>query len=110
MINVGYVLYYELNIDYIVETYCINTDKPELKCNGKCFLTKQLNLQSQEDTTDQKSNLRIVEAFYPLYYETASVVEVGIRITVFKKSAFPPFLRKVAYFQEAIEEPPQLLI
>ncbi|SEC23847.1 hypothetical protein SAMN04489761_2455 [Tenacibaculum sp. MAR_2009_124] len=31
-----------LNQEYIKEFLCINKEKPELACNGKCYLTKQL--------------------------------------------------------------------
>ena len=35
-------LEYIVNYDYIVKELCENKDKPELKCNGKCHLAKQL--------------------------------------------------------------------
>ncbi|EDP95466.1 hypothetical protein KAOT1_11101 [Kordia algicida OT-1] len=38
----SHVAYFQLNIDYIIETYCINKDKPQLECNGKCHLATQL--------------------------------------------------------------------
>jgi hypothetical protein len=47
----GYVAYFELNIDYIIETYCVNKEKPQLQCNGKCHLAKQLTLVAA-DTED----------------------------------------------------------
>lgn len=33
---------YELDKEYITEQFCINKDKPALKCNGKCHLAAQL--------------------------------------------------------------------
>jgi hypothetical protein len=33
---------YAINYDYISKVLCINKDKPELKCNGKCHLMKEL--------------------------------------------------------------------
>ncbi|HET8837465.1 MAG TPA: hypothetical protein VFM82_00550 [Flavobacteriaceae bacterium] len=41
------VLYYYLNQDYIAEFLCINKDKPEMHCDGKCYLMKQLAKQEQ---------------------------------------------------------------
>ena len=41
---------YEFNTDYIIENFCENTDKPEMQCNGKCHLAKQI-----EADTEQKS-------------------------------------------------------
>ena len=40
---------YILNQDYIAEFLCINKDKPELKCNGKCHLVKEIEKQQQQD-------------------------------------------------------------
>ena len=31
-----------MNKDYIAKVLCININKPELNCKGKCFLTKKI--------------------------------------------------------------------
>lgn len=36
------VFEYISQYDYIVATLCENRDSPELECNGKCYLSKQL--------------------------------------------------------------------
>ncbi len=36
------VLDYVINYDYIVKELCENKAKPELKCNGKCHLMKEM--------------------------------------------------------------------
>lgn len=36
------VVEYFAQYDYIVSTLCENKDKPDLECNGKCYLGKQL--------------------------------------------------------------------
>lgn len=33
---------YAVNYDYIVTTLCVNKNKPEIHCNGKCYLSKEL--------------------------------------------------------------------
>ena len=33
---------YIVQYDYIVNELCVNRDKPDLKCNGKCHLKDQL--------------------------------------------------------------------
>ncbi len=67
-------MYYQLNIDYIIETYCVNTDKPELQCNGKCHLAKQLTAL---DTTDDsgKAVLSLFDSFFPVFSENISPFE-----------------------------------
>lgn len=40
---------YIINQDYITEFLCINKDKPQLQCNGKCHLAKQIEKQQEKD-------------------------------------------------------------
>lgn len=42
-------LEYYANYEYIVTVLCINQDKPELECNGKCHLKKSLKEQTNEE-------------------------------------------------------------
>lgn len=44
------VLDWKINQDEITEKYCVNKDKPMMNCNGKCYLSKQLeNLELKEE-------------------------------------------------------------
>ncbi|WP_298534479.1 hypothetical protein [uncultured Algibacter sp.] len=64
----GQVAYYQLNIDYIIENYCINTDKPELQCNGKCHLAKQIQIETNEGSQNGNLNtIAILECFYSIF-------------------------------------------
>lgn len=45
---------YFLNKNFIIENFCINKKKPELSCDGKCYLSKQIGEQTQK-TTDTRS-------------------------------------------------------
>ncbi|MDO5978934.1 hypothetical protein [Flavivirga spongiicola] len=66
--NMGYVAYFQLNIDYIIETYCVNKEKPELQCNGKCHLANQLTVNSVDDSEGTSFLDSIFEAFIPVYF------------------------------------------
>ncbi len=37
-----------INQDYIAKFFCVNQDKPELDCNGKCYLMQKLEEQNEE--------------------------------------------------------------
>jgi hypothetical protein len=53
---------YLLNYDYIAKVLCINKDKPEMHCNGKCHLAKQLQQQDeQEQQSAGKSGITLTE-------------------------------------------------
>lgn len=42
-----------LRQDVIVETLCVNRDRPELHCDGKCFLTQKM-LEHREAEKDER--------------------------------------------------------
>ncbi|WP_379716088.1 hypothetical protein [Flavobacterium sp. GCM10027622] len=49
---------YVVNYDYITKVLCENKAKPELKCNGKCHLMKELAKASEEEkpiSSDKKT-------------------------------------------------------
>jgi len=41
-LKVGIIGYYGINKDYITANFCENISKPDVQCNGKCYLKKQL--------------------------------------------------------------------
>lgn len=49
---------YVINYDYIVSKLCENKSKPEIMCNGKCYLSKELARSSQ--TTSKTESTKIV--------------------------------------------------
>ncbi|WP_207430886.1 hypothetical protein [Sabulibacter ruber] len=62
------VLDYEANKDFISKVLCINREKPQMKCHGKCYLAKKLKKAEQtQDPTNQKSQKQKQEI--TLYYQ-----------------------------------------
>ncbi len=43
------VFEYVVNYDYIVNVLCENRSKPQLECDGKCYLSKQLSKESEKN-------------------------------------------------------------
>ena len=41
--------WFMVNRNYIAQELCINRDKPELTCNGKCVLTLQLKASAKSE-------------------------------------------------------------
>ncbi|MBI9071807.1 MAG: hypothetical protein JEY94_09425 [Melioribacteraceae bacterium] len=48
---------YLVNYEYISKVLCINKDKPEMKCNGKCHLKKLLNKNSEKSALPKQTNI-----------------------------------------------------
>jgi hypothetical protein len=42
-------LNYELRKDFIIKNYCVNKNRPELHCDGKCYLAQELKKAEQQD-------------------------------------------------------------
>lgn len=42
---------YAVNYDYISTVLCINKSKPELHCNGKCYVSKELAKTNDSDSS-----------------------------------------------------------
>lgn len=65
---------YAINYDYIAKVLCINKDKPELNCNGKCQL--MMELEKQQD--DDYKALRISMEEYPVGFVTILNLETSV--------------------------------
>jgi len=64
---------YYLNEDYIARNFCENKDKPQLHCNGKCYLKKELNKDRDAQNASFPKNL--AEQFnITLFAETRSFI------------------------------------
>ena len=62
----GTIAYYQINKEYITRILCKNRDKPQLHCNGKCYLAKKLKeRQEKQDQQTSKSiqNIPVLQLF-----------------------------------------------
>ena len=62
----GIIAHYRLNKDYIARVLCENRDKPQLHCDGKCYLAKQLKAQQNrqdKETTERVQNSPVFQLF-----------------------------------------------
>ena len=79
------VLDYIINYDYIANELCVNKEKPQMHCNGKCHLMQELAKAAEEGKTpsDKKSSHTEVEV---LFCETLTEFS-------FKSSQVLPFVK-----------------
>jgi len=47
-----------LNQNYIVSRLCVNRDKPQLHCNGKCYLLRKLKQAEEKEKNRERENQR----------------------------------------------------
>jgi len=97
---------YQANKEYILEFLCINRDKPELKCEGKCELVKKLKKDNAEKQSRENKLTDIqLNLFMPQHFRLQPVFRK------FAENRYPPFnaSHTVQVFH-AIYHPPQSIV
>lgn len=67
------ILHWKINQDFITEKYCVNKDQPMLNCNGKCYLSQQLEqleLKEKEEREQYPSPQQKVENTSIIFFVT----------------------------------------
>lgn len=49
---------FQLNQPYIAASLCVNRNKPQLHCNGKCYLMRKLRQAEQKEKSRERENQR----------------------------------------------------
>jgi hypothetical protein len=75
---------FEINKQYIATELCVNRDKPEMHCNGKCYLMKKLK-QAQEkeqkqERQSQKTQVQDAVIVSPLKFKRYAFSKVTLHI------------------------------
>lgn len=99
--RLGFLTYYSLNVSEVSEKYCVNRDKPDLCCQGKCYVSKQM-----EDKEQIPSSGTSVREEMPLFEVADSPNDLEPFMTyVFQISDFRVAMLLDGYLQE-MEHPP----
>ncbi|WP_090381824.1 hypothetical protein [Dyadobacter sp. SG02] len=67
----GTIAYFKLNREYITRVLCENRKRPELHCDGKCYLAKKLKQQQDKqdkETSEKVHNTPVIQLFTPQPY------------------------------------------
>lgn len=95
---------YALNKDYIAEFLCINKDKPEMACGGKCHLMKQLEKQEKE----LPKGLKISFEEYPIGFVKLYLKNSKVDLEHHAKQRFGEYQNYSFLFSEEIFHPPAI--
>lgn len=82
------VLEYFVNYDYIVNELCENKAKPELECNGKCHLAKELAKASDNNSTNSSEKKVVAQQYEVVYFQEI----VAIVFSFYKAEISTPIL------------------
>src|SRR5215217_498147 len=85
--NLSSVLVYlgfEANKKYIAKELCENKNKPQLNCNGKCYLMKKLkqaqDKEQKQEQQSQKSQVQDAVVNKPLVFKQYAFAEINFHI------------------------------
>ena len=103
-VSLVYDLDFWLNKDYIAANLCVNKNKPQMHCNGKCFLAREKQdaaKQNEQPNTNKKDKFEMQPFFVPeitslncrpavavvLYNNEKNIALIGYSKTVFHPPA-----------------------
>ena len=81
---------YGINKDFIATVLCINKDKPELKCDGKCYLAKQVKKASESDEQIPQTPKRLALENFPYAWYGKCCFESNLK-TISKEVISTPY-------------------
>lgn len=102
--------YYITFTETFIGNYCVNKDRPELNCDGKCELSKLLERNSSEQ--DQQKDVMIMTSVEIVFYLCKSDNHFNLSKDLRENQSafgFTPQLYVFDYQKELIK-PPEFLI
>ncbi|MDB5240423.1 MAG: hypothetical protein JWP57_1048 [Spirosoma sp.] len=105
----GTIAYYQLNKDYIVRVLCENRNKPQLHCDGKCYLAKRLKAQQNKQDKQTAERIQNISPFQ-LYCEACFHFDFGTSLTVLQSHRFAYQLSSHSSYVRNFLRRPRLLV
>lgn len=81
------VLEYIINYDYIVAELCENKAKPEMHCNGKCHLKKELAKASEAEKPLSQKKVQVSESEV-LFFQDLVYFNPRLKVSVITSNTF----------------------
>lgn len=97
---------FELNQQYIATNLCVNRNKPQLHCNGKCYLMNKLKQAQEKEQKQERQSMKIqvqdALVVAPLIFKQYPFAEIHFHVP------FSTGMPQTTY--NAIFHPPQGLV
>jgi hypothetical protein len=99
------VVEYIVNYEYVSTVLCENIDKPELKCNGKCHLAKELTKSLEHKGPMQLDKISLLSDFIPTFFYKPNLFVSTSLVT--KKISNNNYVEHYSYlYSQALLQPP----
>jgi len=92
---------YNVNKAYVSKVLCVNRDKPQMHCDGKCFLKKELNRNADHQRNDPSTTSSVSLL---LFFEQLSDEYIFPAATVISPGQIPALL-SAGYTDTAVRPP-----
>jgi hypothetical protein len=109
--NVGFFIYWRVNQTFIAENLCENRNKPQMHCNGKCYLFKKMK-QAEEEENAKNSLPNAIPNFKSVDNFVFQNHDWNIEFTSlsFQKPKFTPYSSNLLIGnQNSIFRPPKFI-
>jgi len=104
------VMDYIINYDYIAKELCENKEKPELHCNGKCHLAKELAKASEDEkpvSEKKAAHAQMEILFFQTVLQFAFLPNVSVNTSV----AMPEYCNSYSHLDaSSFFHPPVLFV
>ena len=72
---------YGINHAYIAKVLCVNRDKPQMHCDGKCFLKKDISRAAEQQDQKNTSSFSVFNLFFeqPFYYHIYPAIQQPVK-------------------------------
>jgi len=106
--KIGILIDFKINQDFIAEVLCINREKPMTMCNGKCYLSEQL--QKVKDQEEKQAPNSKKERLKVVYYFSKSSLDFLLSADCFESKINPASSEELytSSFIAGIFRPPKL--
>lgn len=102
---------YVMNYDYIKNVLCENKDRPQLNCDGKCYLAKQLAAateQNEENPFGEKQSKTEIQLHN--FFESLPRIDIGYKVYRIKEDNFKTVQDLISdLFTSKIGQPPEMV-
>lgn len=107
MVRLLVIVNYTIHREYIATTLCVERDKPEPTCSGKCYLSDQL--EKTEDKSSESTPAKIKEFKEIFLYFQDDFLNHSSQFNSLLKNNYPREFFPGDQYLSDIFHPPQLL-
>ncbi len=103
------VAFYQINKKVIAEVLCVNKDKPELNCNGKCYLVKKLK---EEESKHESQDPFYLSSGFEILFDVPESEFILNREIEYNSNSITPYLLSTytTYFSQVFHPPANVFV